>query len=303
MNELETKLQMYGDLLLDASLKEHTTFRIGGRAKYFMYPKTTLGLMRILAIAKEYALPVKIFGKGSNILASDDDYEGLILCLDRYFSDFYFEEDGTCLAQCGASIILLAHEAMKLELSGLEFASGIPGTVGGALFMNAGAYKSEMKDIVKQVLVLKDNRCEWMKLEEIELSYRTSIFQRERSWIILAVQYQLEKGDGTQIKELMDSRRKRRIASQPLNYPSAGSIFRNPSSISAWECIEGVGLRGLKMGGAMISDRHANFIVNVEGAKAEDIMKLIELVKHDVKDKYQIELKSEVEYFNWQRKK
>lgn len=303
MNELETKLQMYGDLLLDASMKQHTTFRIGGRVKYFMYPKTTLGLMRVLAIAKEYELPIKILGKGSNILASDDDYDGMIICLDRYFSDFYFEKDGTCVAQCGASIILLAHEAMKLDLSGLEFASGIPGTIGGALFMNAGAYKSEMKDIVKQVFVLKDNRCEWMTKEEIELSYRTSIFQKERSWIILAVQLQLHKGDGSQIKELMDSRRKRRIASQPLNFPSAGSIFRNPTEIPAWECIEGVGLRGLRIGGAMISERHANFIVNVESAKADDIIQLIELVKCGVKDKYQIDLKTEVEYFNWQKNK
>lgn len=152
MNDVEIKLQMYGDLLVDAPLSAHTTFKIGGKAKYFLYPKSTLGLMRVLDIAKENGLEVRIFGKGSNILASDEDYAGLILCLDRYFSDFYFEEDGTCIAQSGTSIILLAHEAMKRELSGLEFASGIPGTLGGAVFMNAGAYKSEIRDILIRYL-------------------------------------------------------------------------------------------------------------------------------------------------------
>ena len=164
MNDVEIKLQMYGDLLVDAPLSAHTTFKIGGKAKYFLYPKSTLGLMRVLDIAKENGLEVRIFGKGSNILASDEDYAGLILCLDRYFSDFYFEEDGTCIAQSGTSIILLAHEAMKRELSGLEFASGIPGTLGGAVFMNAGAYKSEIRYIIDKLFVLQDNNCCWMSV-------------------------------------------------------------------------------------------------------------------------------------------
>ena len=302
MNELENKLQLYGDLIVDCPLAQHTTFKIGGHAKYFIYPKSTLGLMRILCIAKENHIETRVFGKGSNILASDDDYDGMILCLDRYFSDTFFEEDGTCLAQCGASIILLAHEAMKNELSGLEFASGIPGTVGGALYMNAGAYKSEIKDIVQRVLILRDYELVWLNVSELAMSYRTSIFQTHRDWIILAIELKLNKGEGTQIKELMDSRRKRRLESQPLNYPSAGSIFRNDENKPAWECIEGVGLRGKRIGGAMISERHANFIVNVDNASAKDVIELIELVKKSVKDKYQIDLKTEVEHFNWKRK-
>lgn len=303
MNDVEIKLQMYGDLLIDAPLSAHTTFRIGGKAKYFLYPKSTLGLMRVLDIAKENDLEVRIFGKGSNILASDEDYKGLILCLDRYFSDFYFEEDGTCIAQSGTSIILLAHEAMKRELCGLEFASGIPGTIGGAVFMNAGAYKSEIRDIIDKVFVLKENHCCWLSVDELAMSYRSSVFQKQRDWIILAVKLKLSKGNGQEIRDLMDSRRQRRIASQPLNLPSAGSIFRNPDQLPAWQCIEDVGLRGYRIGGAMVSDKHANFIVNVEHASANDVMELIALIQQKVKDKYQIDLKTEVEHFNWPKEK
>lgn len=303
MNDVEIKLQMYGDLLIDAPLSAHTTFRIGGKAKYFLYPKSTLGLMRVLDIAKENDLEVRIFGKGSNILASDEDYKGLILCLDRYFSDFYFEEDGTCIAQSGTSIILLAHEAMKRELCGLEFASGIPGTIGGAVFMNAGAYKSEIRDIIDKVFVLKENHCCWLSVDELAMSYRSSVFQKQRDWIILAVKLRLSKGSGQEIRDLMDSRRQRRIASQPLNLPSAGSIFRNPDQLPAWQCIEDVGLRGYRIGGAMVSDKHANFIVNVEHASANDVMELIALIQQKVKDKYQIDLKTEVEHFNWPKEK
>lgn len=303
MNDVEIKLQMYGDLLIDAPLSAHTTFRIGGKAKYFLYPKSTLGLMRVLDIAKENELEVRIFGKGSNILASDEDYKGLILCLDRYFSDFYFETDGTCIAQSGTSIILLAHEAMKRELSGLEFASGIPGTIGGAVFMNAGAYKSEIRDIIDKVFVLKENNCCWLSVDELAMSYRSSIFQKQRDWIILAVKLKLSKGNGQEIRDLMDSRRQRRIASQPLNLPSAGSIFRNPDQLPAWKCIEEVGLRGYQIGGAMVSDKHANFIVNVEHASAKDVIELIALIQQKVKDKYQIDLKTEVEHFNWPKEK
>ncbi len=259
--------------------------------------------MRVLDIAKENGLEVRIFGKGSNILASDEDYAGLILCLDRYFSDFYFEEDGTCIAQSGTSIIMLAHEAMKRELSGLEFASGIPGTLGGAVFMNAGAYKSEIRDILDKVFVLQDNNCCWLSVDELAMSYRSSIFQKQRDWIILAAKLKLSEGNGAEIRDLMDSRRQRRLASQPLNMPSAGSIFRNPEQLPAWQCIEEVGLRGYQIGGAMVSDKHANFIVNADHASANDVIELITLIQQKVKDKYQIELKTEVEHFNWPKRK
>ena len=152
MEKLIERLRPYADVECDVKLSTRTTFRIGGPCKYFIYPKNMLGLLRILDILEEAQIPRKVFGKGSNILCSDDAYEGAVISLDRYFTDFVFEADGTCVAAAGTSIILLAYEAMKNSLSGLEFASGIPGTVGGAVFMNAGAYKSDMSKILKEVL-------------------------------------------------------------------------------------------------------------------------------------------------------
>ncbi|MEG0265893.1 MAG: UDP-N-acetylmuramate dehydrogenase [Erysipelotrichaceae bacterium] len=293
------KLKQYGDVDCDVALSKHTTFRIGGICDYMVYPKNEICLTSILKICKEYEIPYKILGKGSNLLASDAAYHGAIISLDRFFTEFYFEEDGTCVAQSGTSIILLAHEAMKRSLSGLEFASGIPGTVGGALFMNAGAYRSDMAAILKEAYVLRDDECVWVSAVDLELSYRHSIFQRERDWIILGGKFQLTLGDQIEIKELVDARRKRRMDSQPLNYPCAGSVFRNPDDVPAWKLIEDIGLRGKQIGGAMISCKHANFIVNVGGATASDVMALIELVQKEIRDKYHIELKLEVEKFNW----
>lgn len=295
------KLQPYADIEINESLKKHTTYRIGGMCKYFIYPKNIMCLMRIVRILKKEKLPIKIFGKGSNILCSDDDYDGVIICLDRHFTDFYFEKDGNCLVSAGMSIILLAHEAMKKSLTGLEFASGIPGTVGGALFMNAGAYKSDMSEIVQEVYVLKDDTICTMKKEELDFSYRHSIFQQHTDWIILGCRLYLQEGNQQDILDLMDSRRKRRMASQPLDKPCAGSVFRNPSEKQAWQLIEEIGLRGKTIGGAMVSNKHANFIVNENNAKATDVVELIELIQHSVKEEFGIDMITEVERFNWKK--
>lgn len=296
---LENKLKEYGDVETQAPLHKHTTFRIGGSCAYLIYPKNEICLTRILEILKEEQIPYKIFGKGSNILVSDDDYDGAVICLDRYFTDFSFEEDGTCVAQSGTSIILLAHEAMKESFSGLEFASGIPGTIGGAIFMNAGAYRSDMSQIVKEVYVWHDEICEWIDANKLDFSYRHSVFQQHRDWIILGAKLQLIQGDQLEIKDLMDSRRKRRMDSQPLNFPCAGSVFRNPDDVPAWKLIEDLGLRGKRIGGAMVSQKHANFIVNAGGATSQDVMELAQLIQKEVKEKFGIELRMEVEMFNW----
>lgn len=296
---LEQKLSAYGDVERNEPLSKHTTFRIGGNASYFIYPKNEICFMRILELLKEAGLPYKIFGKGSNLLCSDDDYEGAVICLDRYMSEFYFEEDGTCVAQAGCSIILLAHEAMKRSFTGLEFASGIPGTFGGAMYMNAGAYKSSISDILQSVFVLKDDTCVWIDQSELEYSYRHSRFQQEDDWIILGGRIKLTSGDQKEIRDLMDSRRKRRMESQPLNKPCAGSMFRNPKEAQAWELIEKIGYRGKRIGGAMVSEKHANFIVNEEQATAQDIAMLVDEIAKKVKDEYDIDLHTEVERFNW----
>ena len=242
---IEMKLQSYGDVECRVPLSKRTTFRIGGTCKYFIYPKNELCLLRILDILEEEGIPHRIFGKGSNILCSDDDYEGAILCLDRYFTDFFFEEEGSCLVQAGASIIVV------------------------------------------------------MRVEELEYAYRHSIFQSHRDWIILGARLQLQLGDQKEIRDLMDSRRKRRMDSQPLDKPCAGSMFRNPKDHQAWQLIEEIGMRGTRIGGAMVSEKHANFIVNEDHARAEDVVQLVEVIQKEVQDRFGVELITEVEKFNW----
>ncbi|MDF9825019.1 UDP-N-acetylmuramate dehydrogenase [Breznakia sp. PF5-3] len=296
-------LEKHGDLELDAPLSKHTTYRIGGRAKYLVYPKNELSLIRIIETCKDEGLPFKVFGKGSNILCSDAYFHGVVICLDRYFNEFNFEEDGTCVAQAGVSLILLANNAMKESFSGLEFASGIPATIGGAVAMNAGAYKSDMSSIINRVYVLKDSECVWLSKEQLDFSYRHSIFHNHPDWIILGIELKLVQGDQKEIRDLIDARRQRRQDSQPLEKPNAGSVFRNPKDVQAWQLIEGCGLRGKQIGGAKISEKHANFIVNEGNATAEDIDQLVLLVQNTVFEKYGVHLKMEVEKFNWEDSK
>ncbi len=298
---LENRLCAYADVECNVSFKKRTTFRIGGNCAYYVYPKNYLCLIRIMEILKSEQISWKLFGKGSNLLCSDDDYDGVVISLDRYFTDFYFEEDGCCIAEAGCSIILLAHEAMNVSLSGLEFASGIPGTLGGALFMNAGAYKSNMAEIVKEVYVLINQEVKKLPIDSLEYGYRSSIFQKNRDWIILGAKIQLTKGNQKDIRTLMDSRRERRMSSQPLSMPNAGSVFRNPEGHAAWQLIEEAGLRGLTIGGAQVSDKHANFIVNADNASAKDVAELMGIIQKTVKERFQVELKSEVEKFNWKQ--
>lgn len=296
---IKEKLERYGDVEEWVSLVTRTTFRVGGKCRYFVYPKNELCLREILRILKENNMQYKIFGKGSNLLCSDDDYDGAILCLDRYLNECYFEEDGTCCVQAGCSLILLAHEAMKRSLRGLEFASGIPGTLGGAVFMNAGAYKSDMASLLQEVSVLKGGQLVPMRVEDLAYRYRHSAFQQHPDWVIVSCRLKLEKGEQKAIRDLMDSRRKRRLVSQPLDKPSAGSTFRNPEGHQAWELIERAGLRGARVGGAMVSTKHSNFIINEDHATASDVLQLIENIQRTVKERFEIELLTEVEKFNW----
>lgn len=289
------------EILENEPMSKHTTYKVGGKARYYIYPKNEMALIKVLKKCKENGIETKIIGKGSNLLVSDDDFDGAFIALDRYFSEISFDGNQVS-AYAGASIIFLSHEAMKRGLSGLEFASGIPGTVGGACFMNAGAYKKELKDIVDAVWVLKEEDCIWMKPEECEFGYRSSIFKKHPDWVILAVRFNLEPADASEIKDLMDSRRERRMASQPLDKPSAGSVFKNPEEKPAWQYIEEAGLRGKRIHGAMVSEKHANFIVNEDQASAQDILDLIELIQNQVKKEFGVSLKTEVECFNWKKR-
>ena len=273
-NSLE-RLRCYGDVTENVPMSTLTTLRIGGNARAVVYPKTMLALTQVLRLLAKQGIPYKIFGKGSNLLCSDNDYEGVILKLDRYHGDFYFDGQ-TVVAEAGCSIIALSYEAMKHSLSGLEFASGIPGTVGGATFMNAGAYKSCMAEVVSEVFVLRQGRCEWLSPAECGFGYRTSI-----------------------IRDLMDRRRQRRMESQPLDKPSAGSVFRNPKDRQAWQMIDELGYRGRRVGGVSVSEKHVNFIVNDQQGKARDFIELVEEIQEQVRRQYGEELILEVEKFNW----
>ena len=298
MIDLYNELEALAEVEENIPLSKMTTLRIGGVARYVVYPENTLSLQGVMNKLNQNHIPYKVIGKGSNLLCSDEPFDGVIIRLDRYLCNAYFDNEHL-VAEAGCSIIALSYEAMKNELSGLEFASGIPGTVGGVTFMNAGAYKSSMADVIDSVSVYRDGKIEWIQNADCGFSYRTSIFQKHPDWIILAVKMTLKKGDQKEIRELMDSRRERRMNSQPLDKHSAGSIFRNPEEIPAWKLIEGAGFRGKRIGDAVVSEKHVNFIVNENHASAKDFITLVTDVQKAVKDKYDIDLYMEVEKFNW----
>ena len=284
---------------LNESLKDHTTYKVGGTCKYFITPKDVKELIDLVKYLREKNIKYMILGNGSNTIFSSKEYDGVIINLTNLNS---MKIDGNRIdVEAGYQLIKLSMDALNNELSGLEFAAGIPGNVGGAVFMNAGAYKSDMSNLIKTVTFLDENiELQTLKNEELEFSYRKSIFQK-RNCIILSTVLELTPGNKDEIKELMDKRKERRIESQPLDYPSAGSVFRNPSEdIFAGKLIEDLGLKGYKIGGAMISEKHANFIINVGDATGEDIKSLIDFVKTKVKEKYDIDLHVEQRFINFE---
>ncbi len=299
-NNILDLLRPYGEIQENVSFKMLTTFRVGGIAKTVIYPNDSFSLISIIKILRDNACQYKVFGNGSNILCSEDEYDGFIIRLNRTMNNFFFDED-YLTAQAGCSIINLSYQAMKNSLSGLEFASGIPGTLAGCIFMNAGAYKSDMSNIIEEVEVLVGDKIIWLNNKECEFSYRHSIFSAHPDWIIISAKIRLQKGDQQQISDLMKNRQERRMATQPLEYPSAGSTFRNTEQHFAWKLIDEIGYRGKKIGGAQVSEKHSNFIINVDNATADDIIKLTDEIKKEVKDKFNVDMIMEVEKFNWKQ--
>ena len=302
MNDnLLTQLKHCGTVETDRQLAELTTFKIGGPVRFVVYPKSAFGLLKVIQIFNRNDIPYKVLGNGSNILASDRNYDGAIIKLNYGFNDYSF--DGTVLmAQAGCSVIAMAYRACQAELSGLEFASGIPGSVGGCIFMNAGAYRSSMSAILTRVMVLKDEQFIWMNADECNFGYRSSIFQSHPELIIIDAQFQLKHENMDTIRQLMEQRQSKRLATQPLDMPCAGSVFRNPEGHYAWEFIDGIGYRGHAIGDAAVSQKHSNFIVNQGQAKAQQVVQLIEEIQKKVSEKYDVELIPEVERFNWPTK-
>lgn len=283
----------------NVSLAKHTTYRVGGNAKMFVYPKNQEKLINLLNFLKNNKIKYKVLGNGSNTLFSDKEYDGVIVKLDCFDNIKYFRN--TVTAEAGVNLIKLSNQTVRKGLAGLEFATGIPGTVGGAIYMNAGAYKSDMGYITKSAKVLTPNlEVIVMTNKELNFHYRSSFLQKNKDYICLEATFELRKNDKNLLLEIVEDRKKRRIESQPLEYPSAGSVFRNPENLFAGKLIEDLGYKGYSIGGAKVSEKHANFIINYNNATSSDIKELIEFIKKEVKEKYNVELKVEQEFVNWE---
>ncbi len=276
----------------DASLKKYNTFRLNTKCSYLVFPKNKEELITIVRKLKKEDLKYLILGNGSNIIFKDDYYDGIVIRLDNLNNITY--NGNIVVAEAGCSLIKLALETIEKGLSGLEFAAGIPGFVGASTAMNAGAYNSDMSEVVKEALVL-DEKLELITMtkDDIEFEYRNSFLKKHKEYIVLETMFELTSGNPQEMKEQVTERRTKRLASQPLDMPSAGSVFRNPEGMYAGALIEEVGLKGYKIGGAMVSKKHANFIVNAGDATGKDIIDLINKIQKDVKEKYNVELKLE----------
>ncbi|MCI8588159.1 MAG: UDP-N-acetylmuramate dehydrogenase [Bacilli bacterium] len=301
MEELinEIKKEEYGKVLTDVSLREYTTYKVGGNCRIMVFPRNIEKLVQLIRKLKKKKVTYMVLGKGSNVLFSDQEYKGVIIKLDCL--DHIEWRGNKLIVGAGVSLMKVAMMSVRKGLSGLEFATGIPGSVGGAVYMNAGAYKSDMGYVVSSVKVLTPNlRVITMVNKELQFHYRTSFFKTHPGYICLEATIKLKPGKKEEIEELVQERKKRRLETQPLEYPSAGSVFRNPEGLFAGKLIEDLGYKGLSKGGAMISAKHANFIVNYQEAKAKDIKDLIDFIQEEVREKYQIELKVEQEFKNWE---
>lgn len=289
-----------GKIEENVSLKKYTTYCAGGKARAIVYPKNVNSLIILLNILRSNNIKHKILGNGSNLLFSDSLYDGVLIKLSE-FNDIKFIGKTKIRVGAGYSLIKLSLQTAKKGLTGLEFASGIPGSVGGAVFMNAGAYKSDMGYVVESVKVLTPElNVINLVNKEMDFHYRSSFLQKHPGYICLEVVLKLKVGKREAIEEVIRERRKRRIESQPLEYPSAGSVFRNPPDNFAGKLIEDIGLKGKKKGGAMISSKHANFIVNYKNACSSDIKYLIDLAHDKVLEEYGINMKIEQEFVNWE---
>jgi len=284
-----------GTVKKDEELARHTTMKIGGPADLFIEPTSIEGLKKTMQLVQKYRINWRTIGRGSNLLVSDQGIEGVVIKLGNNLKDMKL--DGTQLTVgAGYSIVALAVLISKKGLSGLEFASGIPGSVGGAVYMNAGAHGSDISKILTDAHILfEDGSLQWLTNDEMEFSYRTSVLQRKRPGIVVEARFQLTEGDKEQIVAVMQKNKDYRKVTQPYDSPCAGSIFRNPLPHFAGKLIEEAGLKGFQIGGAQISEMHGNFIVNAGNAKAFDVLQLIEYVKKTIMEKYNIQMETEVE--------
>ena len=282
-------------VIFDEPMSKHTTFRIGGPADVFAMPKTYEQIGEILKLCKAEGLPFFVLGNGSNLLVSDKGYRGVIIQMDRNMQEIRLEGN-TIRACAGALLSSIAVAARNASLTGFEFAGGIPGTLGGACVMNAGAYGGEMKDVLKEVMVMtRDGEILTLPAEKLEMGYRTSIIKK-MGYLVLEAVISLEKGDEEAIRDRMKELSDLRTQKQPLDLPSAGSTFKRPEGYFAGKLIMDSGLRGCRIGGAQVSEKHCGFVVNADGATAGDVRALMDHVIQVVKEKYGVTLEPAVKF-------
>ncbi len=280
----------------EEGMAEHTSLHIGGTADYFVSPALIDEVCGIISLCKKENMSYYIIGNGSNLLVSDAGYRGLIMMFGDRFAKITVNEDHTITAQAGVMLAKLASEAARLGLSGLEFASGIPGTLGGAVTMNAGAYDGEMKQCLIRARVLdEEGRILTLKKEELELGYRSSILQR-KNYILLEADLALESGEEETIRQKMRELNTKRREKQPLEQYSAGSTFKRPEGFFAGKLISDAGLSGYQVGGAAVSEKHCGFLINKENATAEEFITLIGNVSRIVNEKFGVRLEPEVKF-------
>ncbi|NMH72258.1 UDP-N-acetylmuramate dehydrogenase [Bacillus sp. RO2] len=284
-----------GKVLPNEPLANHTTMKIGGPADVLVEPKSLEKLQETMETINKFQVKWTAIGRGSNLLVSDLGIEGVVIKLGNGMDHFELKENEVHVGG-GYSLIKLVTIISKKGLSGLEFAGGIPGSVGGAVYMNAGAHGSDMSKVLKKAHILfEDGKMEWLTADELNFSYRTSILQKERPGICLEAVLIVEQGNREEVVAQLQKNKDYRRDTQPFSYPCAGSIFRNPLPDYAGQLIEKAGLKGQKIGGAKVSDMHANFIVNDDGAKAQDVLDLIAYIKKTILEKYNVQLETEVE--------
>ena len=282
-------------VLFDEPMSQHTTFRIGGPADVFVMPENYEQIREVLRLCKEEKLPFFVLGNGSNLLVSDSGYRGVIIQMDRNMEEIRL--DGEEIHACaGALLSSVAVAARNASLTGFEFAGGIPGTIGGAAVMNAGAYGGELKDVLKEVTVMtREGEILTIPAEKMEMGYRTSII-KTAGYLVLEAVISLKKGDEEAIRATMKDLSERRTEKQPLDYPSAGSTFKRPEGYFAGKLIMDSGLRGYRVGGAQVSEKHCGFVINAGGATAEDVRSLMDHVIQVVREKYGVTLEPEVKF-------
>ena len=298
--------QVYNDLVFmdvgkvieNEPMYKHTTYKVGGPAKIFVKVKDIDSLIQTLKYCRDHDIKRMVIGNGSDLLFSDKEYDGVIVSM-KSFDDVKMNGN-TIVAQAGVSMIALAYSSAKAGLSGFEFMGGIPGDMGGGIFMNAGAYKYCMADVFVSARVLDDDlNVITLSKENMEFSYRHSVLQKHPGWIILDATFEMTAKDPGEIRKVLDKRKERRMSTQPWNFACAGSVFRNPEEKPAWRYIDEAGLRGYEIGGAQVSPKHSNFIVNNGYASAKDILDLINYVQNTVYDKFGVKLHKEGILVNW----